>query len=236
MARTQGCHGHRDGMNTEKMTWTQRWHGHSDDMGHSDTQTHDQMHVGWPPGPVAQDVRRRHAARYSSLRRAPCASRSPSEPTASPSKIRRRAHAALLPDLQIVQHLACRSRLKPQVGKSGRRSLAAPRRRFARPFLPLCPLVRHSRRPPSAPDIELKPLLHGRRALVRPKRPKLVGEGPRALVARRRRSPDPTDTLAHRNSPRAGPRSLPSSAWIALLYCRLSMKENNKFRRQVKTW
>ena len=52
-----------------------------------------------------------------------------------------------------------------------------------------------------------------RRALVRPKTPKLVGEGQRALDARRRRSPDPTDALAHRNSPRAGPRSLPSSAW-----------------------
>ena len=50
MARTQGCHGHRDGMNTE-MTWTQRWHGHSDDMRHSDTQIHDQMHVGWPSRP-----------------------------------------------------------------------------------------------------------------------------------------------------------------------------------------
>ena len=44
--------------------------------------------------------------------------------------------------------------------------------------------------------------------------------------ARRRWSPDPTDALAHRNSPRAGPRSLPSSAWIgfALLYCRLPEK------------
>ena len=52
-----------------------------------------------------------------------------------------------------------------------------------------------------------------RRALVRPKTPKLVGEGQRALDARRRWSPDPTDALAHRNSPRAGPRSLPSSAW-----------------------
>ena len=29
-----------------------------------------------------------------------------------------------------------------------------------------------------------------------------------------RRSPDPTDASAQRNSPRAGPRSLPSSAWI----------------------
>ena len=59
-----------------------------------------------------------------------------------------------------------------------------------------------------------------------PKRQKVVGEGPRALDARRRRSPDPTDALAHRNSPRAGPRSLPSSAWIgfALLYCRLPEK------------
>ena len=59
-----------------------------------------------------------------------------------------------------------------------------------------------------------------------PKRQKLVGEGPRALDARRRQSPDPTDALAHRNSPRAGPRSLPSSAWIgfALLYCRLPEK------------
>ena len=55
-----------------------------------------------------------------------------------------------------------------------------------------------------------------------PKHQKLVGEGQRALDARRRRSPDPTDALAHRNSPRTGPRSLPSSAWIgfALLYCR----------------
>ena len=55
---------------------------------------------------------------------------------------------------------------------------------------------------------------------VRPKTPKLVGEGPRSLDARRRRLPDPTDALAHRNSPRAGPRSLPSSAWsrVALPY------------------
>ena len=63
--------------------------------------------------------------------------------------------------------------------------------------------------------------------LVRPnKRQKLVGEGPRALDARRRRSSDPTDALAHRSSPRAGPRSLPSSAWIgfALLYSRLPEK------------
>ena len=60
----------------------------------------------------------------------------------------------------------------------------------------------------------------------RQKPPDSSREGPRALDARRRRSPDPTDTLAHRNSPRAGPRSLPSPAWIgfALLYCRLPEK------------
>ena len=48
----------------------------------------------------------------------------------------------------------------------------------------------------------------------------------RALDARRRRSPNPTDALAHRNSPRAGPRSLPSSAWsrVALPYSRLLKK------------
>ena len=48
----------------------------------------------------------------------------------------------------------------------------------------------------------------------------------RALEARRRRSPDPTDALAHRNNPHAGPRSLPTSAWIgfALLYSRLPEK------------
>ena len=46
----------------------------------------------------------------------------------------------------------------------------------------------------------------------------------------RLRSPDPTmdptDALAHRNSPPAGPRSLPTSAWIgvALLYSRLPEK------------
>ena len=65
-----------------------------------------------------------------------------------------------------------------------------------------------------------------------PKRQKLVGEGPRAHDSRRRRSPDPTDALAHRDSPcagkrpSAGPRSLPSSAWIgfALPYSRLPEK------------
>ena len=36
MPWTQGWHEHRDGMDTE-MAWT----GHSDDMGHSNTQTHD---------------------------------------------------------------------------------------------------------------------------------------------------------------------------------------------------
>ena len=78
-----------------------------------------------------------------------------------------------------------------------------------------------------------QPLLSGHkndwRALVRPKTPKLVGEGPRALDARRRRSPDRRPCrrlLAHRNSPHAGPRSLPTSAWIgfALLYSRLPEK------------
>ena len=62
-----------------------------------------------------------------------------------------------------------------------------------------------------------------------PKRQKLVGEGPRALDARRRRSPDRRPCrrlLAHWNSPHAGPRSLPTSAWIgfALLYSRLPEK------------
>ena len=38
MARTQGCHGHRDGMNTE-MVWTQRWHGQDTAMTW-DTATH----------------------------------------------------------------------------------------------------------------------------------------------------------------------------------------------------
>ena len=45
----------------------------------------------------------------------------------------------------------------PSRGALARRASA----KVARPFLPLCPLMRHSRRPPSAPDIELKPLLHG---------------------------------------------------------------------------
>ena len=36
MPWTQGWHEHRDGLDTE-MAWT----GHSDDMGHSNTQTHD---------------------------------------------------------------------------------------------------------------------------------------------------------------------------------------------------
>jgi len=59
-----------------------------------------------------------------------------------------------------------------------------------------------------------------------PKRQKLVEERPRVLDARRRRSPGPTDTLARRNSHRACPRSLPSSAWsrVALPYCRLPEK------------
>jgi hypothetical protein len=59
-----------------------------------------------------------------------------------------------------------------------------------------------------------------------PKTPKLVEERPRVLDARRRRSPGPTDTLARRNSHRACPRTLPSSAWsrVALPYCRLPEK------------
>ena len=52
--------------------------------------------------------------------------------------------------------------------------------------------------------------------------------------ARRRRSPDHTDALAHRNSPRAGPRSLPSLAWIgfALLYCRIPEKALGRLGRR----
>ena len=76
------------------------------------------------------------------------------------------------------------------------------------------------------------PLLPGQNRLTCPcqalETPRLVlGEGPRgtrALDARHRRSPDPTETLAHRSSPRAGPRPLPSSAWIgfALPYSSLN--------------
>ena len=72
MAWTQGWHGHRDGMDTG-MAWTQ-------DTGHA-RPVHTTPCI-WA-GP---DVRRRHAARCSSLRRAPCASRSPSETASSPSK------------------------------------------------------------------------------------------------------------------------------------------------------
>ena len=90
-----------NGMDTE-MAWTQGWHGHSNAMGHSDTRT-------TRPDEYGLDVRRRLEARCtcSSLRRprrGPCASRAPSESTASPSNSRRRVHAALLQGLQVVQH------------------------------------------------------------------------------------------------------------------------------------
>ena len=86
---------------------------------------------------------------------------------------------------------------------------------------------------PLLPPLRQPPLLPGRKRFTGPcqaQNAKNSSEKGRALDARRRRSPDPTHALAHRNSPRAGPRSLPSSAWIgfALLYwiqsCRLPEK------------
>ena len=59
-----------------------------------------------------------------------------------------------------------------------------------------------------------------------PKRQNSSEKAARARHAAPAGSPDPTDALAHRDSPCAGPRSLPSTAWIgfALLYIRLSEK------------
>ena len=121
-------HGHRDGMDTG-MAWTQGWHGHSNAMGHSDTRT-------TRPDEYGLDVRRRLEARCtcSSLRRnrrprrGPCASRAPSESTASPSKSPRCSTSR---SSGCAASIDCRSRLKPQVGRSsGRCSLAG--RRHAR--------------------------------------------------------------------------------------------------------
>jgi hypothetical protein len=99
-----------------------------------DTATHRHTTRCMWAGPVAQDVRRRHAARYSSLGRAPCASRSPCEPTAPPSKSPRCSTSRS--SGCAASH--CRSRLKPQVGsRTGRRSLAVPRRRSPDPSCPL---------------------------------------------------------------------------------------------------
>ena len=85
---------------------------------------------------------------------------------------------------------------------------------------------------PLLPPPRQLPLLPGQKSidvpLSGPKRQKSSEKGRARSTdnARRQWSPDPTDALAHRNSPRAGPRSLPSSAWIgfALLYCRLPEK------------
>ena len=58
--------------------------------------------------------------------------------------------------------------------------------------------------------------------------PKLDNKPPHTPLggAGGRQTADPADALAHRNSPHAGPRSLPTSAWIgfALLYSRLPEK------------
>ena len=79
---------------------------------------------------------------------------------------------------------------------------------------------------PLLPPTRQPPLLPGRKRLTCPCQAQNAKtrrrRAARARPARRRRSPDPTDTLAHRSSSRAGPRSLPTSAWIsfALPYSR----------------
>ena len=170
-------HGHRDGMDTG-MAWTQGWHGHSNAMGHSDTRT-------TRPDEYGLDVRRRLEARCtcSSLRRprrGPCASRAPSESTASPSKSPRCSTSR---SSGCAASIDCRSRLKPQVGRSsGRCSLAGRRHarrasaKVARPFLPLCPTMKHSRRSSSAPAIKLSSFCKAVGPLSGPKRQKIVGQ------------------------------------------------------------
>jgi hypothetical protein len=79
MAWTQGWHGHRDGMDTG-MAWTQGWHGHRT------RDTHDLYTRHHAYGLARTCAVGMQPAAACSLRRAPCASRSPSETASSPSK------------------------------------------------------------------------------------------------------------------------------------------------------
>ena len=111
--------------------------------------------------------------------------------------------------------LTCACRERARMCENGERVCGAHRRND---------LDHSGRRRASQP-----PLLPGQNRLTcrcqAPKSQNSSEKGRRSRDARRRRSlrrsPDPTDTSAHRSSPRAGPRSLPSSAWsrVALPYC-----------------